>query len=218
VLLLIDAPVKQLQDYADLNDMMTMRSQEPGSKAPTAEGLNPEDYPDIHKMAILADVAPYSREYNTFRQIVGKQAQGNTELEIQYEKILTRVKKTRESVIRMNDRHFTNPVEEIAGTVDEVSPGGITLKEFPGRRFQFSSVSTSAADMSARILGENQVSPSLRTQRTSRARQAKAPSNHPCLAFLLALSFSTVECKLDGLSILPETKTLARARQAGTPP
>jgi hypothetical protein len=89
---------------------------------------------------ISADVAPYSREYNTFRQIVGKQAQGNTELEIEYEKILTRVKKTRESVIRMNDRHFTNPVEEIAGTVDEVSPGGITLKEFPGRRFQFSSV------------------------------------------------------------------------------
>ncbi len=106
-------------------------------------------------MAILADVAPYSREYNTFRQRVGKQAPGNTELEIEYEKILTRVKKTRESVIRMNDRHFTAPVDEISGTVDEVSPGGITLNEFPGRRFQFSSVSTSATDMSARILGEN---------------------------------------------------------------
>jgi hypothetical protein len=104
---------------------------------------------------ISAHVAPYSREYNTFRKIVGKQAQGNTELEIEYEKILTRVKKTRESVIRMNGRHFTAPVDEISGTVEEVSPGGITLKEFPGRVFQFSSVSTSAADMSARILGEN---------------------------------------------------------------
>jgi len=30
---------------------------------PELEGVNPEDYPDIHKMAILADVAPYSREY-----------------------------------------------------------------------------------------------------------------------------------------------------------
>ena len=105
-------------------------------------------------MAILADVAPYSREYNTYRQRVGRQAQDNTELEIEYEKILNRVKKTRESVIRMQDRHFTAPVDEIAGTVDSVSPGGITLKEFPGRQFQFSSVSTSAADMSARILGE----------------------------------------------------------------
>jgi hypothetical protein len=105
-------------------------------------------------MSILADVAPYSREYHTFRQKVGQQAQGNTELEIEYEKILTRVKQTRESVIKMNDRHFTEPVDEISGTVDEVSAGGITLNEFPGRRFQFSSVSTSAADMSARILGE----------------------------------------------------------------
>jgi len=82
--------------------------------------VNPEDYPNIHKMAILADVAPYSREYNTFRQIVGKEAQGNTELEIEYEKILNRVKKTRESVIRMQDRHFTAPVDEISGTVEEV--------------------------------------------------------------------------------------------------
>ena len=32
---------------------------------PELEGINPEDYPDINKMAILADVAPYSREYNT---------------------------------------------------------------------------------------------------------------------------------------------------------
>ena len=49
---------------------------------------------------------------------VGKQAQGNTELEIEYEKILNRVKQTRESVIKMTDRHFTAPVDEIAGTVE----------------------------------------------------------------------------------------------------
>jgi hypothetical protein len=101
-------------------------------------------------------VAPYSSEYNTYRQRVGRQAHetNDTELEIEYEKILNRVKKTRESVIRMQDRHFTASVDEISGTVEEASPGGITLKEFPGRVFQFSSVSTSAADMSARILGE----------------------------------------------------------------
>ena len=58
MLLLIDAPVKQLQDYADLNDMMTMRSQKLLTKATRNEALDPEDYPDIHKMAILADVVP----------------------------------------------------------------------------------------------------------------------------------------------------------------
>ena len=30
---------------------------------PELKNVNPEDYPDIHKMAILVDVAPYSREY-----------------------------------------------------------------------------------------------------------------------------------------------------------
>jgi len=106
-------------------------------------------------LAILADVAPYSREYNTYRQKVGAQTKDNTELRIQYERILDRVRQTRESIIKMNDRHFTAPVDEISGTVDEVSAGGITLKEFPGRRFQFSSVGLSAADMSAAALGEH---------------------------------------------------------------
>jgi hypothetical protein len=149
---------------------------------PELKDVNPEDYPDIHKMSILADVAPYSREYHTFRQKVGQQAQGNTELEIEYEKILNRVKQTRESVIKMNDRHFTEPVDEISGTVDEVSAGGITLQEYPGRRFQFPSVSTSAADMSARILGEkNNMTRSLRPsgpQNTSRARARPKPHIH----------------------------------------
>jgi len=31
---------------------------------PELKGLAPEDYPDIHKLRILSDVAPYSREYN----------------------------------------------------------------------------------------------------------------------------------------------------------
>jgi hypothetical protein len=31
---------------------------------PELKGLSPEDYPDIHKLRILGDVAPYSQEYN----------------------------------------------------------------------------------------------------------------------------------------------------------
>ena len=76
---------------------------------PELKDIHPEDYPDINKLAILSDVAPYSREYNNFRLKVGKQAQSNTELQIEYEKILDRVRQTRDSVIRMTDRHFTAP-------------------------------------------------------------------------------------------------------------
>jgi hypothetical protein len=55
----------------------------------------------------------------------------------------------------MEDRRFTAPVDEIEGTIDSVSAGGVTLEEYPGRKFQFSSVGMSAADMSARILDEH---------------------------------------------------------------
>jgi hypothetical protein len=74
---------------------------------PELKDVDTEDYPEINKMAILADVAPYSREYNNTRLKVASQAQGNTELEIEYEKILERKRQTKDSLIRMADRHFT---------------------------------------------------------------------------------------------------------------
>jgi hypothetical protein len=82
----------------------------------------------------------------------------------------------------MTDRHYTEPVDEISGTVESASPGGITLKEYPGRTFQFSSVSTSAADMSARILGEkNDMTRSFRpdgTPHLARPRRKLPRSGH----------------------------------------
>jgi hypothetical protein len=39
-------------------------------------------------------VAPYSREYHNVRQRVAQQAKGDTELEIEYEKVMNRVKQT----------------------------------------------------------------------------------------------------------------------------
>jgi hypothetical protein len=80
---------------------------------------------------------------------------------------------------RMENSRFTAPVEEVEGTVESVSPAGITLKEFPGRRFQFSSVGMSAADMSARILGEqNNLTRSLRPAGNKKPR-ARAREGQP---------------------------------------
>ena len=47
---------------------------------PELEGVNPEDYPDITKLSILGDVAPYSREYNRIRATVEKQTHGDPDL------------------------------------------------------------------------------------------------------------------------------------------
>jgi hypothetical protein len=102
---------------------------------PELKDVDPENYPDIHKMSILADVAPYSREYHAFRQKVGQQAQGNTELEIEYEKILNRVKQTRESVIKMNDRHFTEPSMRFLAPSMRFPPAASLLMSFPDGSF-----------------------------------------------------------------------------------
>lgn len=142
---------------------------------PELKGMNPERYPDIYKLRILSDVAPYSREYNLYRQKVAGEARHNTALEIELDKIMDRVRQVNESSIQMDHRRFTAPVDTIEGTVKEAGPGGVTLKEYPGRVFRFSSVGLSAADISARVLGENnQVPPSCRPQKTSRARAARA--------------------------------------------
>jgi hypothetical protein len=143
-------------------------------------------------MAILADVAPYSREYHNVRQRIAQQAQGDTELEIEYEKIMNWVKQTRESVIRMNDRHFTAPVDEISGTVNEVSAGGVTLNEYPGRRFQFSSVGMSAADLSARILGEK--NDMTRCFRPARHKTPRAPAPEAASTRLFAVTRLLAAC------------------------
>jgi len=55
---------------------------------PELEGINPEDYPDLTKLRILADVAPYSREYNRIRAVVEKQSRGDAALRADYEQIV----------------------------------------------------------------------------------------------------------------------------------
>jgi hypothetical protein len=100
---------------------------------------------------------------------VANEAKDNTELQIEYEKIRERVRQTKESVIRMNDRHFTAETDEIEGTVESATAEGIRLSEYPGRLFKFSSVGTSAADLSACVLGE-QNTRSLRPAATKKPR------------------------------------------------
>jgi hypothetical protein len=94
---------------------------------PELEGVNPEDYPDITKLSILADVAPYSREYNKYRNIVDKESRGNPELRSRYEQILEQMRQTRESTLQVDERRFDAPVDQIEGTVKSASFGGVEL-------------------------------------------------------------------------------------------
>jgi hypothetical protein len=114
-----------------------------------------EDYPDINKLAILGDVAPYSRQFNQVRSRVDKASQGNNELRAQFEEILDQVRQTKESTLQVDTRRFDAPVDKIEGTIKSASFKGVELSEYPGRIFHFSSVGSSMADLVADQLGRS---------------------------------------------------------------
>jgi hypothetical protein len=122
---------------------------------PELEGLDPEDYPDIAKMRILADVAPYSREYQKYASRVRAQSRDNPALEAEYGRIADQVRQTKESTLQVAQKHFNAPVDTVEGTVKSASAEGVKRKEYPGRTFRFSSVGSSMADLTAEILGRS---------------------------------------------------------------
>ena len=122
---------------------------------PEVEGLDPEDYPDINKLSILGDIAPYSREYNRLRAVVDKQSHGNPDLRAQYEQIVDQVRQTKESTLQVDQRRFDAPVDKIEGTIKSASFHGVELSEYPGRVFHFSAVGSSMADLVADELGKS---------------------------------------------------------------
>jgi hypothetical protein len=126
---------------------------------PELEGLNPEDYPDISKLRIMGDVAPYSREYQRYSSIVRHQTEDNPDLKVEYERIAEQVRQTKESTLHVAQRHFNAPIDTIEGTVKEATAGGIELEEYPGRTFQFSGDKTrcrsSAAHKTPRARGRS---------------------------------------------------------------
>jgi hypothetical protein len=84
---------------------------------PELEGVDPEDYPNITKLSILGDVAPYSRDYNRIRAIVEKNTHGDPELRSRYEQIVEQVRQTKESTLQVDERRFDAPVDRLEGTV-----------------------------------------------------------------------------------------------------
>jgi hypothetical protein len=133
-----------------------MRLPGPGYAAlnPDVEGLSPEEYPDWHRFKILSDVAPYSTEWFKASSRVGREVSNDTARLIEYQKIMDQVKELKASSVDVRRRRFSAPVDEVEGTVSEASPAGVSLEEYPGRLFKFSSVGMRAADLSAVVMGE----------------------------------------------------------------
>lgn len=125
-------------------------------------------------MRILADVAPYSREYQKYASSVRHQAQNNPDLKAEYERISEQVRQTKESTLQVARKHFNAPVERIEGTVESVEGLDVRLKEYPGQTFRLSSVGGSMADLTAEMLDGKDVVPPRRAHNISRARGEEA--------------------------------------------
>lgn len=121
---------------------------------PELRGLKPEEYPDIYRYKILADVAPYSKEYLIYKSKIRAQAQKDTRLAIEFERTEDQVRQIKDSTVQFEQRRFTAPVERLNGTIKRATPQGVELEEYPGRTFTLSSLGTTAADLSALALGE----------------------------------------------------------------
>jgi hypothetical protein len=104
---------------------------------PELEGLDPEDDPDITKLNILGDVAPYSREYNRIRAIVEKQSRGDNELRSRYEQIVEQVRQTKDSTLSVDERRFRCAGRSVGGHGQECFLQGHRAGRVPGTRFPF---------------------------------------------------------------------------------
>ena len=120
---------------------------------PDLQGMKPDEYPAFYRYKILADVAPYSKEYLIYRAQIRAKAQKDTKLQIEFDRIEEQVRQVKESSVQFEQRRFTAPVESIAGRITRATPQGIELEEYPGRTFTLSSLGTTAADLSALALG-----------------------------------------------------------------
>jgi hypothetical protein len=104
-------------------DMGWARLPGPGFEAihPELKGVDPEDYPDIVKLKVLGDVAAYSKEYQKYAGIIRNQINDNPDLKVEYERITEQVRKTKKSTLVTTERHFSEPVDTIEGTVKQAS-------------------------------------------------------------------------------------------------
>lgn len=122
---------------------------------PELKGLNAEDYPTMDKFKILADIAPYSKQFSKYRDIVRGLSDQSSVTRIEYERTMDQVRQVKESGIPIKKRRFTAKTETFKGTIKSANEYGVMLNEMPGRRFTYSSIGTGAADLAALSLNEN---------------------------------------------------------------
>jgi hypothetical protein len=133
---------------------------------PELEGVAPRDYPSWARFQILADVAPWSKQFRIHRALAYREFGKDPQMLARFDEIdqqVEQVKQRRD----FKHREFTAKTEEIAGTVEHVGPGGtFRLAEYPHHTFRAGGLNFGLASASTIIREHN------RTTKEKAAEQA----------------------------------------------
>lgn len=126
----------------------------PGYEAlhPHLKGVDPADYPELDRFAILADVAPWSKQYYRLEKRLAKAGLPERDRE-RFEQIRRQAQAVRQSTVQTEPR-LRGETRTISGTVESAGPEGVRLKEYPGRLFRWSGLDLTGSAYSAAALGE----------------------------------------------------------------
>ena len=114
------------------------------------ENLNPEDYPDIHKLAILSHLQPYSKKIP--RLITSLESQKLTPEEKYLIEAYKRQVKDVKNPEKFTERKFTAEVAQYTGTIQSIAPEGVTFEEYPYKTFQLAGLKLNPLDIADNLM------------------------------------------------------------------
>jgi hypothetical protein len=122
---------------------------------PELKGVDPEKYPAWAKHEILADVAPYSKQYYQARDEAALAAQKDAGLAAKYEAVEKEAEEQRRRG-EFDKRSFTEKTDRVRGEVSEVLPDGrFRLAQYPNHVFRMAGANFGIDSVSDQLREEN---------------------------------------------------------------
>lgn len=112
------------------------------------DDMSAEDYPDIHKLAILAHLQPYSNKIP--RLVRSLRSEDLTDRERAYVDEMEKQVNTIKKPDWFDEHRFlnNNEIGDYSGTVEEFGPKGIKFKEYPNKYFGLAGLDNSVGGIS----------------------------------------------------------------------
>lgn len=139
---------------------------------PELEGVAPEDYPAWARYKILADIAPWARNFRSTQTQAFNQAAGNPEMEAYLEEIKSQVDVAKQRK-DFKEHSFLRDMESINGRITDVTTDGtFTLAEYPYHEFKFSGLNFGLNASANQIARLNEISKKKAVEKAANRRDS----------------------------------------------